>query len=101
MVDHETTSRLVQTACFAAGIVNIEIENTVPYCYIPYLYYLDPMEGKDKFGEEIRASTIVDISTVMGIKEKMLKCHKSQRNWLSAHHGIDKYVLTMKKLSEK
>jgi len=101
MVDHETTSRLVQTACFAAGIVNIEIENSVPYFFIPYLYYLDPMEGKDKFGEDIYASTIVDISTVMDIKEKMLKCHKSQRDWLSAHHGIDKYVQTMKKLSEK
>jgi LmbE family N-acetylglucosaminyl deacetylase len=101
MVDHETTSRLVQTACFSAGIVNIEIENTAPFYYIPYLYYLDPMEGKNKFGEEIEAGTIVNISTVMSIKEKMLKCHKSQRDWLAAHHGMYKYVLTMKQLSEK
>lgn len=101
MADHETTSRLVQTACFSAGIVNIETENTSPYYYIPYLYYLDPMEGKDKFGEDVEASTIVNISAVMNIKERMLKCHKSQRNWLAAHHGMNKYVLSMKELSEK
>lgn len=101
MIDHETTSRLVQTACFSAGIVNIETKNTPPYYYIPYLYYLDPMEGKDKFGNEIEASTIVNISAVMSIKEKMLKCHKSQRDWLAAHHGMDKYILTMKQLSAK
>ena len=101
MIDHETTSRLVQTACFSAGIVNIETKNAAPYYFIPYLYYMDPMEGKDKFGKEIDASTIVDISTVMNIKEKMLKCHKSQRDWLAAHHGMDKYVHTMKDLSAK
>ena len=100
IVDHEITSRLVQTACFAAGITNIEIENTPPYYYIPYLYYVDAKEGKDKFGEEIKASTIVNISTVMDVKEKMLKCHKSQGDWLAAHHGSD-YILNMKQFSEK
>ena len=101
MVDHETTSRLVQTACFAAGVVNIKTEDIPPYYYIPYLYYLDPMEGKDKFGEEVQASTLVDISDTIEIKEKMLKCHKSQRNWLAAHHGMDKYILNMKQFSAK
>lgn len=101
IIDHEITSRLVQTACFAAGIPNIEIENTSPYYYIPYLYYLDPAEGKDKFGKEIKPSTIVDISAVMNIKEMMLTCHRSQGNWLAAHHGTDQYLLTMKKLAEK
>lgn len=101
MVDHETTSRLVQTACFSAGIINIKTEGFAPYNYIPYLYYVDPMEGKDKFGEEIKASTIVDISTEIDIKERMLKCHESQRSWLMAHNGMDEYTLTMRKLSQK
>jgi len=101
MIDHDTTSRLVQTACFSAGIVNIKTEDISPYYYIPYLYYLDPMEGKDIFGKEVKAGTIVNISDKMDIKEKMLICHKSQRNWLMAHHGMDEYVRSMKELSKK
>lgn len=101
MVDHETTSLLAQTACFSAGINNIKTQDSEPYHYIPHLYYVDPMEGKDKFGREIKASTIIDISNVMDIKEKMLKCHKSQRSWLMAHNGMDEYTQTMKELSKK
>lgn len=101
MADHEITSRLAQTGCFAAGIVNIEIENTDPYYHIPHLYYLDPFEGKDKYGEHVRATTLVNISGVMDIKEQMLACHESQRSWLAAHHGMDEYIIKMKQLSEK
>jgi LmbE family N-acetylglucosaminyl deacetylase len=101
MVDHETTSRIVQTACFAAGIVNIKTGDTSPYNYIPYLYYLDPIEGKDIFGNEVKASTIVNISDTMEIKEKMLLCHESQQNWLMAHHGMDEYISSMKEASKK
>lgn len=101
MVDHETTSRLVQTACFSAGIVNIQTEGAEPYYFIPYLYYVDPMEGKDIYGKEVKPSTIIDITGVMDIKEQMLLCHNSQRSWLIAHNGMSEYILTMKELSEK
>jgi LmbE family N-acetylglucosaminyl deacetylase len=101
MVDHETTSRLVQTACFSAGIVNIKTGDSSPYHYIPYLYYLDPIEGKDIFGNEVKASTIVNISDTMKIKERMLLCHESQQNWLMAHHGMDEYIHSMKEASKK
>jgi LmbE family N-acetylglucosaminyl deacetylase len=99
MIDHEITSQLVQTGCFSAGIVNLEIDNAPAYDYIPYLYYMDAMEGKDKFGTEIKPTTIVNISSTMAIKEKMLMCHESQRNWLLAHHGMDQYIITMKEFS--
>jgi len=39
----------------------------------------------------------VDISSVIEIKEKMLKKHESQRSWLKAQHGMDQYILTMRK----
>ena len=29
----------------------------------------------------------------------MLCCHASQRNWLMTHHGIDEYVLSMKRFA--
>ena len=101
MVDHETTSRLVQTACFSSGIINVETEGTDPYLFIPYLYYIDPMEGKDIYGKEVTPGMIVDISSVIDTKEEMLLCHKSQNNWLSAHNGMDDYISTMKNLSLK
>jgi LmbE family N-acetylglucosaminyl deacetylase len=96
MIDHEITSQIVQTACFSAGIKNMEI-NDSPFEPIPFLYYCDPQEGIDKFGNLIKPSVYVDISEEMPIKEKMLSCHESQRSWLAEHHGMDEYILFMKR----
>jgi LmbE family N-acetylglucosaminyl deacetylase len=100
MIDHEITSTLVQTACFCAGIVNIDTPGNPPLKHIPHLYYVDPLEGKDKFGSPVKATTIVDISAVLDIKTEMLTSHDSQREWLRQHHGMDEYVLSMKRLAE-
>ena len=59
------------------------------------------MEGKDKLGNLIDPSMIVDISETMTVKEEMLCCHTSQRDWLLKHHGMDEYVYSMKSFSEK
>ncbi|HOB83747.1 MAG TPA: PIG-L family deacetylase [Bacteroidales bacterium] len=99
MVDHEMTSRIVKTACFAAGIKNMECMES-PLNYIPYLYYSDPMELKDIFGVRVNPDFFVDISGVMKLKEQMLGCHKSQRDWLLAHHKVDEYILSMKNYAE-
>ncbi len=99
MVDHETASRLAQTACFCCGVVNIETPGAEPFEPIPHLYYA--VEGKDKFGDEIRPRMVVDITSVMETKEKMLCCHESQRDWLLKHHGMDEYVAMMQALAAK
>jgi LmbE family N-acetylglucosaminyl deacetylase len=101
MVDHEMASMIAQTACFACGVVNVETPGAEPFEPIPHLYYMDPAEEKDKFGTEIKAGTIVDITSVMDTKEKMLCCHESQRHWLMTHHGMDEYVNMMKESGEK
>jgi LmbE family N-acetylglucosaminyl deacetylase len=100
MVDHEMTSRIVQTACFSAGIKNMEADDK-PIGYVPYLYYADPVEAKDILGNFVEPAIYVDITGEMEIKEKMLSCHKSQRNWLLAHHKMDEYILSMKGYAEK
>lgn len=97
MVDHEITSKLIQTACFGGGLVNIDTPGYSPIDYIPHLYYADPLEGKDKFGHKVMASTVVDITSVMDVKIKMLECHDSQREWLRQHHGMDEYIISMKR----
>ena len=101
MVDHEMASKLAQTACFCCGVVNVETPGAEPFEPIPHLYYMDPVEGKDKLGNKIEPSTLVDITSVIETKEKMLCCHESQRNWLLKHHGIDEYVDAMKLLGRK
>jgi LmbE family N-acetylglucosaminyl deacetylase len=100
MIDHEITSKIVQTACFSAGIKNLEI-NEDPFEPIPYLYYCDPMDGKDKFGNLIQPSIYVDVQSEMHIKERMLSCHASQRNWLLEHHKVDEYIISMKRFAGK
>jgi len=101
MVDHEMASKLAQTACFCCGVVNVETPGADPFEPIPHLYYADPPEGKDILGGEIKPGTLVDTTSVMETKEKMLCCHESQRNWLLKHHGIDEYVDAMKALGRK
>jgi LmbE family N-acetylglucosaminyl deacetylase len=98
--DHEQTSRLVQTACFACGIPNVPTEEK-PFPSVPCLYYVDPVEGKDQLGRSVEPALLVDISDVMDIKERMLCCHASQRNWIMKHHGMDEYVESMKRLAAK
>jgi LmbE family N-acetylglucosaminyl deacetylase len=98
MVDHEITSLIVQTACFSAGIKNMEISEKI-LGYIPHLYYCDPMEGKDKFGNMVQPKIYVDITTEIELKGKMLACHESQRNWLQKHHKMDKYLLVMEQFA--
>lgn len=100
MVDHEVTSTLVRTACFAAGMVNMETPGIPAFDHTPHLYYLDPIEGKDKLGRQIEPSTVVDISNVIDLKADMLACHESQREWLRRHHGMDQYLVAMKQQSE-
>jgi len=100
MIDHEITSKLVQTACFSTGIKNLEISER-PYEPVPYLYYCDPMEAKDILGTPVNPSIYVDISDEMLTKERMLACHESQRKWLLMHHKIDEYILAMKRFAEK
>lgn len=100
MLDHEITSQLVQSACFGGGLANVSTPGFAPLNYIPYLYYADAMERKDKYGNKVSSSIIVDITSVMEIKAKMLACHESQREWLRAHHGMDEYILSMQRQGE-
>jgi LmbE family N-acetylglucosaminyl deacetylase len=102
MVDHEMTSTLVRTACFGAGAPNLltHAENpALPLKHVPHLYYADPIELKDIYGNPVEPDFVVDISGVIETKEEMLACHASQREWLRAHHHMDEYIESMKRFS--
>ncbi len=99
MCDHENTSQIVRAASFAAPIPNVMSEDlnpSEPLPAVPWVYYVDPMEGVDHFGRPIDPGFVIDITGTMPIKEKMLACHASQREWLRAHHGMDHYIISMR-----
>ena len=99
-LDHEQTSKLVRAATFAAPIPNFlhgrGTEEVPPLDHIPHLFYCDPLEGSDAFGNPITPAFRIDITAVIGDKAKMLEAHESQRAWLRKHHGVDNLVESMR-----
>lgn len=104
MSDHEATSRLVRDACFNASVPNYYTEEWDPAPLLPKmpaLYYVDPIEGVDWFGNPVPYDFIVDTSETFDLKLEMLACHDSQRAWLRQQHGIDEYLESCKRWSSK
>jgi LmbE family N-acetylglucosaminyl deacetylase len=95
MVDHDTASKIAQTACFACGVKNMECDGE-PFEPIPWLYYADPVELKDRFGAHVAPGMWVDVTSVLDTKVRMLQCHASQRDWLLHHHGGDEYTKSLR-----
>ena len=96
--DHDATSKLVTDACFGASAPNYgtqTFDQAPALDRIPHLYYLDPAEGIDRFGDVISAQFFFDVGTVMDRKREMLAAHKSQRAWLLKQHGMDDFIETM------
>ena len=93
--DHEETAKIVRAACFAAPTPNYRAEGPV-LAAIPHLYYCDPVDFVDAFGQPIEAGAVFDIGETLELKERMLACHESQREWLRHHHGFDDYLEQMR-----
>jgi LmbE family N-acetylglucosaminyl deacetylase len=98
--DHEATGALVRDACFAAPAPNYHAAGD-PLPKIPHLYFIDPIEGRDREGKAIQPDFLIDIGEVFRIKREMLACHASQRDWLRTHHGTDDYLLQMEEWSRE
>ncbi len=93
MVDHEQISLVARAAAFNAPIPNAPAPpGSRPLQAIPHLYYADPVEGKDSFGELVPPRLLIDVSATLEAKLAMLACHTSQREWLRSHHGMDDYL---------
>lgn len=100
MLDHEVVHLLGRAGAFAYSIPNASSLPLVPGSAIPWLYYCDPVEGRDPYTQEAaRPTTMVDISGQIERKCEMLACHASQREWLRSHHGMDEYLEAMMRFS--
>lgn len=98
MLDHEMTSTLVRAAAFGAPAPNFlrDRGHGRALDHIPYLYYCDPIEGKDPLGRDVPPGFCIDIGAALETKAEMLASHASQREWLLKHHGMDQYVQAMR-----
>lgn len=98
MVDHEETARLARSAAFASAMVLYQTgtpEPANPGRATPALYYCDPVEGNSPMGERVWPQFYIDITETIEQKRELLSFHRSQRDWLRAHHGIDQYLEQM------
>lgn len=98
MADHEETGRLAREAAFCSTIPNWK-DGQRPCGVMPAILHADPIENSDADGRRVAARLIVDITATMAVKERMLACHASQRDWLRAQHGEDEYINSMKRWS--
>lgn len=96
MVDHEQTARIARTVSFAYSNPNATSGPVQKGSMIPYLYYADPIEGVDVYGDRVAPRTYVTIKDTIAVKTRALKAHASQREWLMVHHGMDQYLQSMK-----
>jgi len=100
LIDHEETSRLVRNAAFIASVPHYDCGvPTRPMDKIPHLYYCNAIGLSDPFGRPLPLHGAVNISSVIDVKEAMLACHESQREWLRHINGIDNYLVMMRDLS--
>ena len=97
MLDHEMASLLAREASFLYAAPNCSRFPVPPDARVPHLYYCDPLEARDPYGQVVKPTTYVDITTQLDRKAEMLACHASQREWLRAHHGEDEYLNAMRR----
>ncbi len=97
--DHEITGKLGRAASFVYAAPNASDVPVPDDAAVPFLYYCDGMEGRDRMGTPIEPTTYVDITEQLELKASMLACHESQREWLRSHNGMDDYLDAMKQHS--
>ncbi|MGZ5939885.1 MAG: PIG-L deacetylase family protein [Rhizomicrobium sp.] len=99
--DHEATSVLVRDALFASSVPNYQTGPSRALDAIPHLYFMDPIEGRDRSGNRVAPEFAVDVTHYFNKKAEMLAAHASQRNWVLKQHGIDDYMASMEKWTAK
>jgi N-acetylglucosamine malate deacetylase 1 len=94
--DHEATSQLVRDACFAASVPNYSTPTqSSALRAIPHLYFMDPIDQRDRNGNPTVPEFTVDVASTFETKKAMLAKHQSQRLWLQEQHGMDDYLTQM------
>ncbi|WP_221774385.1 PIG-L deacetylase family protein [Puniceicoccus vermicola] len=93
MEDHQNVCRLVVSAAFSRAMPNHITGPEVPTYNDPVrIYHAAPHGLHDSMGNPFQPDLFTDIFTKIPIKEKMLNCHRSQKEWLETTQGMGSYV---------
>jgi LmbE family N-acetylglucosaminyl deacetylase len=99
MEDHTNSARVIVTACFCRGMRNyLSFPPRQPTFQDVCLYHAQPWHNRDGMRNLVIPALVVDIASEMELKEEMLRCHASQKNWLDTSQGQDAYLLTMRQV---
>jgi len=100
MEDHMNTCRIGVTAAFCRCIPSYPTDPPVEATYQDVVvYHALPYGLRDALRRPIVPDFIVDITSVIDDKERMLACHESQKTWLDKTQGLDSYLQTMRDMS--
>jgi LmbE family N-acetylglucosaminyl deacetylase len=87
--DHRISGQVAEDSRIPASVRLVE--TSLPHINkVPHLFYMDNPTG---LGFEPEA--FVDISSVMKLKQQMLRCHVSQDSWIRAVYGDDVSITDM------
>lgn len=96
MEDHQNVCRLITSAAFSRGMPNFPTQPAVAAVDKPLALYHAPPHGlRDGLNQPAVCSHFVDVSGVMDRKCALLRCHRSQDQWLSKSQGMNAYVSEM------
>jgi LmbE family N-acetylglucosaminyl deacetylase len=100
MEDHMTTCRIGVTAAFSRCVPSYTTDPPAEATYQDVvLYHALPYGLRNGLRRRIAPDFLVDISSVIEEKERMLGCHESQKKWLDETQGLDSYLQTMRDMS--
>lgn len=96
MEDHQNVARLIITAAFSRSIPAFQTEPAAaPYSRATRIYHAAPHGLHDGMNTPFQPDLLVDIASVIDTKERMLSCHRSQKDWLEASQGMGAYTTEM------
>ena len=102
MEDHMITARIGVTAAFCRGMPNYaSIPPRSPILKDVVLYHAMPAGLVDGLRRAVQPDLYVDVESVIDRKEKLLACHRSQKQWLDESQGFDSYLQQMRDLSAR
>jgi LmbE family N-acetylglucosaminyl deacetylase len=60
------------------------------------LYHAQPHSSVDILRNRVVPSLFVDVTDKIDLKEQMLRCHATQKEWLDVSQGMDSYLEAMR-----
>ena len=97
MEDHTNTARLVVTACFSRAMRHFRSDPPRGATdQDVYLYHAQPHLNRDGMRNLVVPTLVVNVTSLIETKLKMLGCHESQRQWLDETQGLDDYLESMR-----